>query len=95
MFVMLAVELGRRYFPNYSQVLDKILEDLPDGPNALQQQKRHPQRATGQEDTLLRGKGGRAQGIQQKIRPITACFRSCCQTQAMLNSLMLLNSRIT
>lgn len=29
---LLAVELGRRYFPNCSQVLDKFLEDdLPDG----------------------------------------------------------------
>ena len=30
-FVMMAVEMGRRYFPNCSEVLDKFMEDdLPD-----------------------------------------------------------------
>ncbi|EEE55443.1 hypothetical protein OsJ_03590 [Oryza sativa Japonica Group] len=34
--LMKTVELGRRYFPNCSQVLDKFLEDdLPDSPDAL------------------------------------------------------------
>ena len=43
MSVMLAVELGRRYFPNCSQVLDKFLEDgLPDGLDAFQQQSGTP-----------------------------------------------------
>ncbi|KAM3332758.1 hypothetical protein ACQJBY_028109 [Aegilops geniculata] len=37
------VELGRRYFPNCSQVLDKFLEDgLPDGLDAFQQQSGTP-----------------------------------------------------
>ena len=40
---MLAVELGRRYFPNCSQVLDKILEDdLPDSLDAFYLQKGTP-----------------------------------------------------
>jgi regulatory protein NPR1 len=35
-FLLFSVELGRRYFPNCSQVLDKFLEDdLPDSPDAL------------------------------------------------------------
>ena len=43
MSVMVAVELGRRYFPNCSQVLDKFLEDgLPDGLDAFQQQSGTP-----------------------------------------------------
>jgi regulatory protein NPR1 len=41
--MMLAVELGRRYFPNCSQVLDKILEDdLSDGFDVFHQQNGTP-----------------------------------------------------
>lgn len=40
---MFAVEQGRRYFPNCSQVLDKILEDdVPDGLDAFYLQKGTP-----------------------------------------------------
>ena len=40
---MLAVELGRRYFPNCSQVLDKILEDdLSNGFDVFHQQNVSP-----------------------------------------------------